>query len=139
MEDFFLGVRSAGMAVLSQLKPVDVRNALALVVVAFAASSFVTSILRLGKLYFYDPIRISRIMAKQGVKGPPFTPILGSAHEIAAFEKSFPESMPLDDHYPLMPTVQCQFPLFFPRFGKSTADLDRIPSNSASYLILNRF
>jgi hypothetical protein len=125
MESSFLaGMQSAGMATLRQLRPEDVRNALAVVVVAFAASSFVTTIVKL---------RISRIMTKQGVRGPPFIPILGSALEIGAFEKTLPESMPLDEHYGLLPTVKSQFHLFFPRFGKfSTADLEPRPSLLAS-------
>ncbi|KAG0607683.1 hypothetical protein M758_8G047300 [Ceratodon purpureus] len=118
MESFSVGMQSFGMTILGLLKSEDVRHALVVVVLAFAASSFVTSILRLVKLYFYDPIRISRIMAKQGVRGPPFIPIVGSAHEIGAFEKSFPESMPLEEHYGLLPTVKTQFHLFFPRFGQ---------------------
>jgi hypothetical protein len=134
MESSFLaGMQSAGMATLRQLRPEDVRNALAVVVVAFAASSFVTTIVKLVKIYFYDPLRISRIMTKQGVRGPPFIPILGSALEIGAFEKTLPESMPLDEHYGLLPTVKSQFHLFFPRFGKfSTADLEPRPSLLAS-------
>lgn len=134
MESSFLaGMQSAGMATLRQLRPEDVRNALAVAVVAFAASPFVTTIVKLVKMYFYDPLRISRIMAKQGVRGPPFIPILGSALEIGAFEKTLPESMPLDEHYGLLPTVKSQFHLFFPRFGKfSTADLEPRPSPLAS-------
>jgi hypothetical protein len=121
MESSFLaGMQSAGMATLRQLRPEDVRNALAVVVVAFAASSFVTTIVKLVKIYFYDPLRI-------------FIPILGSALEIGAFEKTLPESMPLDEHYGLLPTVKSQFHLFFPRFGKfSTADLEPRPSLLAS-------
>ena len=109
---------SAVMATLRQVKWEELQSALAVVVIAFAASSVVTSIVRLVKLYFYDPIRITRIMAKQGVRGPSFIPFLGSAHELVAFEKTFPEAMPLDDHYGLLPTVKSQFHLFFPRFGK---------------------
>lgn len=109
-------VRSSVMAV-EVLNSADVRNAIAVVVVAFAASAIVSSIVRLVKGYLYDPLTISRILAKQGVRGPPFIPVLGSAHELVAYEKTFPESMPLDDHYDLLPTVKSQFHLYFSRFG----------------------
>lgn len=107
------------MMAVEQLDSADVRNALAVVVLAFAASAIVSSIVRLVKCYLYDPLTISRIMTKQGVRGPPFIPILGSANELVAYEKTFPESMPLDEHYGLLPTVKSQFHLYFPRFGKS--------------------
>ena len=111
----------------------EVRNAVVLLVVTIAACSLLTSVLRLVKLYLYDPIRISRIMAKQGVRGPPFIPVVGSAHEIGACEKSFPESLPLDDHYGLLPTVKTQFHLFFPQFGKC---LSRCCEGSKKFLAL---
>lgn len=100
------------------LTAADWRNGLAVLLVAWVASVVVSSVVRLSKCYLYDPLMISRVMAKQGVRGPPFIPVVGSAHELAAFEKSFPESMPLDEHYDLLPTVKSQFNLYFPRFGK---------------------
>lgn len=96
----------------------DWRNGLAVLLVAWVASVVASSGVRLLKCYLYDPVMISRVMARQGVRGPPFIPVVGSAHELAAFEKSFPESMPLDEHYDLLPTVKSQFHLYFPRFGK---------------------
>lgn len=96
----------------------DVWNALAVVLVAAAASAIVSSLVRLLKSYLYDPLMITRIMAKQGVRGPPFIPIVGSVAEIAAYEKSFPDSMQVDDYYGVLPTVKPSFHLYFPRFGK---------------------
>jgi len=103
---------------LVELSWAEVRDALAVLVVACVASAVVSAIVRLVKCYLYDPLVISCIMARQGVRGPPFVPVLGSAHELAAFERTCPESMPLDEHYRLLPTVKSQFHLYFPRFGK---------------------
>lgn len=106
-------VRFAALAI-----PEDVRNALGVVLLAFVASAIVRVVFSLVKTYLYDPLSIGRIMAKQGIEGPPFHPIFGTTAELNAYVKSVPESLPLDEDHDSMRTVSPHFHMYFPKFGK---------------------
>jgi hypothetical protein len=62
------------------------------------------------------PLRYRRIMAKQGVKGPPFRFLFGQMLEVNAYRESFSEVVPLDSYADLSPTVTPLYALFFPKF-----------------------
>jgi hypothetical protein len=62
------------------------------------------------------PLRYRRIMAKQGVKGPPFRFLSGQMLEVNAYRESFSEVVPLDSYADLSPTVTPLYALFFPKF-----------------------
>lgn len=64
----------------------------------------------------WEPLRLGRIMAKQGVKGTPFQFLVGQFHEQKEFLESLPAVIPVDSYGALSPTVTPQYALYFPRF-----------------------
>lgn len=92
---------------------VEVRNALAVVAVSAIAYQIFTKLLWKG---LWTPLRLRRIMAKQGVQGPPFRFLFGQVREYMAYRDSFPEVVPLNSYADFSPTVTPQYALFFPKF-----------------------
>ncbi|KAG0586563.1 hypothetical protein KC19_2G100300 [Ceratodon purpureus] len=94
---------------------VDVRNAVAVLVVGV----IVMKVLKFLHRAVWEPLRLRRIMEKQGLKGPPYRFLFGQVYETVAFQDSFPEAMPLDNYANLSPTVTPQCALFFPKYGRN--------------------
>lgn len=92
----------------------NVRNALAVVV----ASVIVYSVIKFLRVSVWQPLRLRRIMAKQGVSGPPFRFVRGQFVEMWKFTESFPDALPIDDFANLTPTVTPQNALYYPKYGK---------------------
>nr|PNR50683.1 hypothetical protein PHYPA_009869 [Physcomitrium patens] len=93
---------------------VNVRNAVAVVV----ASVIVYSVIKFLRDSVWEPLRLSRIMAKQGVSGPPFRFLLGQYMEMVKFTESFPDVMPINDFANMSPTVTPQNALYYLKYGK---------------------
>jgi len=64
----------------------------------------------------WEPLRLGRIMAKQGIKGPPFRFLVGQFPEQKEFLESLPDVIPVDSYAALSPTVTPQYALYFPKF-----------------------
>lgn len=99
----------AAMAVMA----VEVRNAVVAVVVAVLA----WQVLRVLWTGVWEPLRLRRVMAKQGLKGPPFKFLIGHLFEAAEFAESFPRSLPLGNYANFAPTVMPQYALYCPKYG----------------------
>lgn len=82
-------------------------------VVSVALYQVLTKLLWNG---LWVPLRYRRIMAQQGVKGPPFRFLFGQMLEVNAYRESFSEVVPLDSYADLSPTVTPLYALFFPKF-----------------------
>ncbi|KAG0625421.1 hypothetical protein M758_2G053800 [Ceratodon purpureus] len=94
---------------------VEVRNAFAVLAVSVVALKVLQFLWRA----VWEPLRLRRIMAKQGVKGPPYRFLFGQVIEQVAFQDSFPESLPLGNYADFSPTVTPQYALYFPKYGKT--------------------
>lgn len=90
-------------------------NALAVFGVTLAASAIWAILLK----YVWEPLRMKRIMGKQGVTGPPYRFLFGNILELIAHQKSQPV-LPLDDdHYSLCPGILPHHTLYAPKYGKA--------------------
>ena len=92
---------------------VEVKNALAVV----AVGAIVYQVMKFLWNAVWEPLRLRRIMEKQGLRGPPFRFLVGSLKEANAFSESCPESLPLDNYANLSPTVTPHYALYFPKYG----------------------
>lgn len=92
---------------------VEVKNAVAVV----AVGAIVYQVMKFLWNAVWEPLRLRRIMEKQGVRGPPFRFLVGSLMEANAFSESCPEFLPLDNYANLSPTVTPHYALYFPKFG----------------------
>jgi len=97
----------------------NVSNALSVVV----ATVVVYLVLKFARKALND-LRLRRIMAKQGIGGPPFR-LLGYVMETEKFTQSFPDNLPMDDYANLSPTVTPQYALYFRKYGIKFLKLDR--------------
>jgi hypothetical protein len=96
----------------------EVRNAVAVVALTLAASAMLVRLLTWLRNVLWEPLRLKRFMAKQGVGGPPFRFLVGNLPEAAKYAQSFPEALPLDDEFgQFSPTVTPQYALYFPKYG----------------------
>lgn len=100
-------------AAMAMMMTGDVTNALAVM----AASVIVYRVMKFLWDAVWEPLRLGRIMAKQGVRGPPFRFLFGQFLEMDKFAKSFPENLPLDGFADLLPTSTPQFALYFSKYG----------------------
>jgi len=91
----------------------EVWNALAVVAISVIAYQLVTKVLWSG---LWEPLRLRRIMAKQGVKGPPFRFLVGQVPDQKLYMESMPEVVPIDSFAALSPTVTPHYALFFSKF-----------------------
>jgi cytochrome P450 len=92
----------------------NVTNALAVVV----ATVVVYHVLKFVRNALWEPLRLRRIMAKQGIEGPPFRLLLGFVMETEKITQSFPDNLPMNDFANLSPTVTPQYASYFPKYGK---------------------
>lgn len=92
----------------------EVRSALAAVV----ASVIVYHVVKFLRNAVWEPLRLRRIMSKQGVSGPPFRFLLGQILDMVKFAQSFPDNLPMDNFANLSPTVMPQYALYIPKYGK---------------------
>ncbi|KAG0605431.1 hypothetical protein M758_9G058500 [Ceratodon purpureus] len=94
----------------------EVWMAIAAVVLTVAASAAMVPLVTMVRTFLWEPLRLRRIMAKQGVKGPPIRFFFGDSPEYGAYAQAFPESLPLafDDY---APTVTPHHALYFSKFG----------------------
>lgn len=92
---------------------VEVKNALVIV----AVGAIVYQVIKFLWNAVWEPLRLRRIMEKQGVRGPPFRFLVGNLMEANAFSESCPESLPLDNYANLSPTVTPHYALYFPKYG----------------------
>jgi cytokinin trans-hydroxylase len=83
---------------------------------ALAVVALTAWIIRVFVRIIWEPLRLRRIMAKQGVHGPPFRPLVGNLLEAEAFRNSQPEIVPFD--YSNHSTVAPQHALYRPKYGK---------------------
>jgi len=96
----------------------EVSNAVAVVALTLAASAVLVRLLTWLRTVLWEPLRLKRFMAKQGVGGPPFRFLVGNLPEVAKFAQSLPEALPLDDKFALFaPTVTPHYALYFPKYG----------------------
>jgi hypothetical protein len=65
----------------------------------------------------WEPMKMRRIMAKQGVAVTPFHILFGNIKECVAYAAKFPEDCHVDGHYEGTPTVYPQHALYFPKHG----------------------
>lgn len=91
---------------------VEVKNALAVV----AVGAIVYQVMKSLRNAIWEPLRLHRIMEKQGLRGPPFHFLVGSL-EANAFSESCPEALPLDNYANLSLTVTPHYALYFPKYG----------------------
>ncbi|KAG0601785.1 hypothetical protein M758_11G139500 [Ceratodon purpureus] len=97
----------------------EVRNAVLVVALTLAAGAVLVKLLAFLRTVLWEPLRLKRIMQRQGVGGPPFRFLIGSLPEAAAYGQTFPEALPLgDDFSDFSPTVTPQYSLYFPKYGK---------------------
>ncbi|KAG0620516.1 hypothetical protein M758_4G222100 [Ceratodon purpureus] len=97
----------------SRMMNSELWNAVAVVVVTFIGYQILNKVLWRG---IWTPLRLRRIMVKQGVRGPPFRFPFGQVLEFVSFMNSFPEVVPLDSYADLSPTVTPQYALYYPQF-----------------------
>jgi hypothetical protein len=91
----------------------EIRNAL---LVAALTTVVIAVVVQLHKL-LWRPLRMRRIMAKQGIGAAPFRILFGNLTECAKYAAKFPEDLHVDNHYDSLSTVSPQFALFFPNNG----------------------
>ena len=91
----------------------ELQNALVVVMLTIIAMS-VGALLR--KL-LWVPMKMRRIMAKQGVGVTPFHILFGNIKECVAYAAKFPEDCHVDGYYESTPTVYPQHALYFPQYG----------------------
>ncbi|KAG0564880.1 hypothetical protein KC19_8G147200 [Ceratodon purpureus] len=65
--------------------------------------------------YLWKPLRMRRIMTKQGVAAAPFHIVVGSLPECFAFMSKYSGDLHVDDHYDATPTVSPMNTLYFPK------------------------
>lgn len=87
----------------------EVWVALALARLTLPTSAIVVPFVTMARTFLREPLRLRRIMAKQGVNGAPFRLFFGNSPECYAYDQSFPGSLP---------TVTPQDALHFAPFGK---------------------
>ena len=93
--------------------------ALAVVLLTTVTSAIYKTVVPAVRKHMWEPLRLWRIMVKQGVQGPPFRFLLGNSPELFAFEKTFPDDIAQDGiHYDIGPTVTPQYTLYFPKYGE---------------------
>ena len=97
----------------SRVMSSELWNAVAVVVVTVIGYQILNKVLWRG---IWTPLRLRRIMVKQGVRGPPFRFPFGQVLEFVTFMNSFPEVVPLDSYADLSPTVTPQYALYYPQF-----------------------
>jgi len=95
------------------IMPLEVWNALAVVTLSLIVHQLVTKVLWNG---LWEPLRLRRIMTKQGVKALPFRFLVGQLPDQKVYLDSIPEVVPIDSYAALSPTVTPQYALFFPKF-----------------------
>ncbi|KAG0557612.1 hypothetical protein KC19_11G143800 [Ceratodon purpureus] len=97
----------------------EVRNAVLVLALTLAASAVFVKLLAILRTVLWEPLRLKRVMQRQGVGGPPFRFLVGNLPEAVAYGQSFPEALPLDDDFSdFSPTVTPQYSLYFPKYGK---------------------
>ncbi|KAG0557613.1 hypothetical protein KC19_11G143900 [Ceratodon purpureus] len=97
----------------------EVRNAILVVALTLAASAVIVNLLAFMRTVLWEPLRLKRVMQRQGVGGPPFRFLVGNLPEAAAHGQTFPEALPTDDDFSdFSPTVTPQYSLYFPKYGK---------------------
>jgi hypothetical protein len=95
----------------------EVRNAVAVVVLTIVVSVILVQLFTWLRHVLWEPLRLKRFMAKQGVGGPPFRFLVGNQPEASKYAQSFPEALPLDDEFgQFSPAVTPQFALYFPKY-----------------------
>ena len=96
----------------------EVRNAVAVVALTFMVSAILVQFLTWLRNVLWEPLRLKRFMAKQGVGGPPFRFLVGNQPEASKYALSFPKALPLNDEFgEFSPTVTPQYALYFPKYG----------------------
>ena len=96
----------------------EVRNAIQVVALTLAASAVIVNLLAFMRTVLWEPLRLKRVMQRQGVGGPPFRFLVGNLPEAAAHGQTFPEALPTDDDFSdFSPTVTPQYSLYFPKYG----------------------
>jgi len=100
---------------MAKLWSVEVRNAVLAVVVATVIVYHV--IFKFVRAAVLEPLRLRRIMTKQGVRGPPFKFLLGQYTDMVKFSESFPETLAMDNLANLSTTVSPQYAMYFPKYG----------------------
>jgi len=86
-------------------------------VAVVVATVLVYKVLKLLWIGVWEPLRLRRVMARQGVKGPPFKFLIGDLIDMGKFAGSFPEALPLGSYADFSPTVTPQYALFCPKYG----------------------
>jgi len=100
---------------MAMLWSVEVRNT---VLAAMVASVIVYHVIfKFVRAALLEPLRLRRIMTKQGVSGPPFKFLLGHYPAMVKFSESFPETLAMDNLANLSPTVSPQYAMYFPKYG----------------------
>lgn len=90
---------------------------LSVVVFTVVASAIFLKGLELVKYFLLEPLRLKRVMAKQGLKGPPFRPIFGNIPEIFQFRQKYPEDLALDD-YDSARIISPHYAKYIPIYGE---------------------
>lgn len=101
------------MASTSSIMSGELWNAVAVVALTLIGYEIFNKVLWRG---LWTPLRLRRILVKQGVQGPPFRFPFGQVLEFIAYMNSFPEVVPMDSYADLSPTVTPQYALYFSRF-----------------------
>ena len=97
----------------------EVCNGVLAVALTLAGGAVLVKLAALLRTVLWEPLKLKRVMARQGVGGPPFRFLVGNLPEAAAYGQSFPEALPLDDDDfgDYSPTVTPQYALYFPKYG----------------------
>ena len=83
--------------------------------------------------YLWKPLRMRRIMTKQGVAAAPFHIVVGSLPECFAFMSKYSGDLHVDDHYDATPTVSPMNTLYFPKNGIVVSPYST-PANPVYYM-----
>jgi hypothetical protein len=85
---------------------------------ALAMVAVTAALLQVFLTIVWEPLRLRRIMAKQGVNGPRFHLLMGNLPEIVAFQQSQPD-VHLPPDYMDHSTASPQSALYFSKYGNN--------------------
>ncbi|XP_076958186.1 cytochrome P450 CYP749A22-like [Bidens hawaiensis] len=87
-------------------------------ILAFVTYVSVSAVIKLFYKMWWVPTRITRIMSRQGIKGPPYQFIHGNTKEIATMKEQAANTPFTDVSHDIYPRIQPHFSTWFRLYGK---------------------